>query len=86
VPVRLSDKEREQIASAALKEGIPFSAFLRVASLEASARVMRKVSPAREPMRPKPVPPVAVLDDPEPAPEHWVDGERVDLLLKAAHD
>jgi hypothetical protein len=80
VPVRLSDAEREQIASAAMREGMTFSAFLRAASLEASARVTRKVSPAREPVRPKSEPvSVPVIEDAEPDREHWCDGEPLHL-------
>jgi hypothetical protein len=81
-PVRLSNAEREQIASAALRQGITFSAFLRQAALEASARVEGKVSPVKAPERETREQAKATILEPEPAPaveepwrpHHFVDG------------
>lgn len=81
-PVRLSNAEREQIASAALRQGIIFSGFLRQAGLEASARVEGKVSPVKAPERETREQAKATILEPEPAPaveepwrpHHFVDG------------
>jgi uncharacterized protein (DUF1778 family) len=74
VPIRLSDEEREQINTAAARLKLPLSSFIRQASLQASAVVEQKVSPAVA--RP------AEFEEPrelvviEPA-RHMVDGEWV---------
>jgi hypothetical protein len=79
VPVRLSDAERGQIAGAASRLELTLSGFIRQASLEASARVERKVAlvPAetgtREAAEPEPRQLVVV----EPEAVHYVDGEPV---------
>jgi uncharacterized protein (DUF1778 family) len=44
VPFRLSGREREQIASAATRQKLSLSAFVREAALQASAIVEGKVS------------------------------------------
>ena len=56
VPVRLSDAERAQIASAATRRQTTLSGFIRQAALQASAIVTERASvktpepPAREPV------------------------------------
>jgi Protein of unknown function (DUF1778) len=52
--IRLSGPEREQIALAAARQRLTLSGFVRAAALQASARVLEKVSPAKPPA-PKPV-------------------------------
>ena len=76
VPVRLSDQEREQIAGAAARLELTFSGFVRQAALEASARVVEKVS-VQAPEPPEREPQSVVIVEPEPKPRHWVDGEPV---------
>jgi hypothetical protein len=72
VPIRLSDQERGQIASAATRLELTLSGFVRQAALQASAVVERKASvkekPAAEPKRPPLVMAAAESD------HHFVDG------------
>jgi hypothetical protein len=89
VPVRLSDAEREQIASAALRQGLTFSAFLRQAALQTSAIVAGKVSvkPREREARERVKVPTILADDPPPRveepwrPHHFLDGECVGFGL-----
>jgi hypothetical protein len=71
VPIRLSDRERGQIAGAARRLQLTLSRFVRQAALEASARVERKVSVAAPPE------PELVVVESEPERVHYVDGEPV---------
>jgi uncharacterized protein (DUF1778 family) len=66
--------EREQIAGAAARVGVTLSGFIREAALQASARVVEKVS-VRAP-EPEPERGLVVLGGEEPS-GHWVDGELV---------
>ena len=79
VPIRLSDAERGQIADAASRLELSLSGFIRQASLEASARVTRKVAvaPVAEgaPRAAEPKPRQLVVVEPEAV--HFVDGEPV---------
>jgi uncharacterized protein (DUF1778 family) len=75
VAVRLSDQERKQITAAAGRLKLPLSSFIRQASLQASAVVEKKVSPAvARPVEPEPEPRELVTVDAKP---HYVDGEPV---------
>jgi hypothetical protein len=74
--IRLSGPEREQIAKAATRQKLTLSGFVRSAALQASARVLEKVTPAKPPA-PKPAEaretPLVLIDD-EPRRGRLVDG------------
>jgi hypothetical protein len=80
VPIRLSDREREQIATAAGLQNMPLSSYVRCAALQHSAVAVGRATVApRPPRRERPAPErkVPVLDFmPAPKP-HYVDGELV---------
>jgi uncharacterized protein (DUF1778 family) len=75
ISLRLAAGERDQIADAAERVGLPFSTFIRQAALQASARVVEKVSVVRA-SEPETERGLVVLGDDGPS-EHWVDGELV---------
>jgi hypothetical protein len=73
--IRLAAAEREQIEAAARAQDMAVGAFIRSASLQASAVVLGRVR-----ARPRPAPAPRALPVIETAPEpkgHYVDGERV---------
>jgi hypothetical protein len=73
VPIRLSDQERGQIASAATRLQLTLSGFIRQAALQASAVVERKASvKAKTPAEPERR--ELVIADVEPSIHHYVDG------------
>jgi hypothetical protein len=88
LPIRLSDRERAQIAGAAQRRELTVSGFVRQAALAASAVVQGKVTPRIENAEislrrgqpssdpKKPNRDGLVFVDTE-LPGHWVDGERV---------
>jgi hypothetical protein len=85
VPIRLSDGEREQIATAAGLQAMPVSTYLRSAALQASAVAIGKATVAsRPPRRERPAPErkvpdrkLLVVDSVPAAKSHYVDGEAV---------
>jgi hypothetical protein len=78
VPIRLGDREREQIAKAAGLQNMPVSTYLRCAALQASAVAIGKATVAsRPPRRERKVPErkLLVVDPEPPKRPHYVNGE-----------
>jgi hypothetical protein len=82
--MRLSGKEREQIAKAAELQGMPLRSYLRWAALQHSAVAIGKATVTSRPRRrERPAPERKVPErkllviDPEPSKAHYVDGELV---------
>jgi hypothetical protein len=73
VPIRLSDREREQIAGAAVRQTLTLSAFIREAALQASAIITRKATVKASEQEPPPPHEPIILDSERGRP-HVVDG------------
>jgi hypothetical protein len=74
VPIRLSDREREQIAGAAARQTLTLSAFIREAALQASAIITRKATVKEREPEPAPPPHEPIILDSERGRPHVVDG------------